>query len=348
MMGGRFANLAMSYATPWEQSRMMKFFAEHVREPVRTVVVGIDMNWCSPTKPFPRFTPHPFPPWEYDDDPWNDYAHLLNTRALAHSVRELLILAHLVSPDLQDDGYYRFTPDDSRYDPSRVRANLYYGPWQRFESVSRSCRAARRRGSAARLDVSRPRVAQAGARRPSRADEKNPRLRAASREHPAQLRGMAEVHPLQGCRRRHREGGPEFERHRSDAADGDDPERSGLLGLVALPRRLRDRRSSGRSEAPSRRGTTPAPCSRCYGARNEPREKFLTYHDDVCVHFMNAWLDVHGVNVVRPCPVREETWAWSGRPRVHPDSGSFGPTFARRFAAASTCRNAQRRRPARP
>jgi hypothetical protein len=136
MMGGRFANLAMSYATPWEQSQMMKFFGEHVREPVRTIVVGIDMNWCSPTKPLPNLTQHPFPPWEYDDDPWNDYAHLLNTRALAHSMREVLFQTHLMPPDLQDDGYYQFTPDDSRYDPTRVRANLYYGPWQRFESVA--------------------------------------------------------------------------------------------------------------------------------------------------------------------------------------------------------------------
>jgi hypothetical protein len=124
-LGGRFANLAMSYGTAWEQTQMMKFFAEHVKAPVRTVVVDIDMDWCSPATPLRRLTPHPFPPWEYDDDPWNDYAHLLNTRALIHSVREVLNLVHLAPPEFRDDGYFQFTPDDSRYDPARARAGIY-------------------------------------------------------------------------------------------------------------------------------------------------------------------------------------------------------------------------------
>jgi hypothetical protein len=136
MVGGRFANLAMSYATPWEQTQLMKFFGEHAQEPVRTVAVGIDMDWCSPTKPLDRLTPHPFPPWEYDDNPWNDYAHILNTRALLHAVREGLMLTHLLRPDLQDDGYYRFTPDDDLYDPARAHAALYYGRWKGAESVN--------------------------------------------------------------------------------------------------------------------------------------------------------------------------------------------------------------------
>jgi hypothetical protein len=124
-LGGRFANLAMSFGTAWEQAQMMKFFAGHVHAPVRTILVAMDMDWCSPVTPLARLTHHPFPPWEYDDDPWNDYAHLLNTRALLHSVREALTLAHLAPPQFQDDGYYRFTPDDSRYDPARARAGIY-------------------------------------------------------------------------------------------------------------------------------------------------------------------------------------------------------------------------------
>ncbi|MBV9969779.1 MAG: hypothetical protein JO228_07340 [Xanthobacteraceae bacterium] len=124
-LGGRFANLAMSYGTAWEQAQMMKFFAAHTPVPVRAVVVGMDMDWCSPKVPLAELTPHPFPPWEYDDDPFNDYAHLLNTRALLHSVRQALTLAHLVRPEFQDDGYYRFTPDDSRYDAERARRTIY-------------------------------------------------------------------------------------------------------------------------------------------------------------------------------------------------------------------------------
>jgi hypothetical protein len=65
------------------------------------------------------------PPWEYDDDPLNDYAHLLNTRAILHSIRKALTLAHVVRPEFQDDGYYRFTLDDSRYDPDHTRRTIY-------------------------------------------------------------------------------------------------------------------------------------------------------------------------------------------------------------------------------
>jgi hypothetical protein len=126
-LGGRFANLAMSYGTAWEQAQMMKFFADHAHAPVRTILVAVDMDWCTQTAPSARLTAHPFPPWEFDDDPWNDYAHLLNTRALLHSAREVLMLAHLAPPEFQDDGYYRFTPDDSRYDPARARATIWPG-----------------------------------------------------------------------------------------------------------------------------------------------------------------------------------------------------------------------------
>jgi hypothetical protein len=124
-LGGRFANFAMSYGTAWEQAQMMNFFRDHVHAPVRTIVVGIDMDWCSPMTPLARLTSHPFPPWEFDDDPWNDYAHLLNTRALLHSVREVLTLARVAPPEFQDDGYYRFTPDDSLYDPARAHTAIY-------------------------------------------------------------------------------------------------------------------------------------------------------------------------------------------------------------------------------
>ena len=147
-LGGRFANFAMSYGTAWEQSQMMKFFDDHVHEPARTVVIAMDMDWCATKTPLATLTQHPFPPWEYDENPWNDYAHLLNTRALLHSVREVLTLSHLAPPEFQDDGYYRFTPDDSRYDPARAHKAIY-GPGRGF-ARSRIGRAASGRTAAAR------------------------------------------------------------------------------------------------------------------------------------------------------------------------------------------------------
>jgi hypothetical protein len=66
----------------------------------------MDMDWCSPKTPLVKLTPHPFPPWQYDDDPFNEYVHLLNTRALLHVIRQVLTLAHFVR-QFQDDGYFR-------------------------------------------------------------------------------------------------------------------------------------------------------------------------------------------------------------------------------------------------
>lgn len=127
-LGGRFANLSMAAGTPWEQSQLMKFFITHSSASIRTVIIGIDQVWCSPSEPYPRLTQHPFPPWEFDDDPFNDYAHLLNSRALAHAAVQLLTMTGILPPRFRSDGYFQFAPDDSLYDFDRVQKLLYKSP----------------------------------------------------------------------------------------------------------------------------------------------------------------------------------------------------------------------------
>ncbi len=125
VLGGHFGNFGMGSATAWEQAQLLRFLSEHSRITPRILVVGLDIAWCSPLSPAPKLTFRPFPPWEYDDDPWNDYAHLLNSRVVGHSLRQVLTMAGLVPPSFRDDGYFQFVPDDGLYDPARAAAMIH-------------------------------------------------------------------------------------------------------------------------------------------------------------------------------------------------------------------------------
>jgi hypothetical protein len=125
-LDGRFGNFAMASATAWEQTEIIKFFSSHVRSP-RTILIGIDVAWCSPTAPAAKLSSRPFPPWAYDDNPWNDYLHLIHIRSLIYSVRQLLTMVGRLRSEYRDDGYFQFVPDDNLYDPVRARAQIYLG-----------------------------------------------------------------------------------------------------------------------------------------------------------------------------------------------------------------------------
>ena len=231
MVGGRFANLAMSYGTPWEQSQLIKFFDEHAREPVHNIVVGIDMDWCSPAKPMDRLTPHPFPPWEYDDDPWNDYAHLLNTRALLHAVREVLMFTIFCSPISRTTATTASLPT-TVFTIRRERMRLSITDAGRRPSpISAYADPPPVGARPSAWTFPRPAVAGTGARWTSRADAKNPGVRAPACEPSAGCRGVGEIHPLQGSGRRYREDARKRRRHRFHAAHAVDPQRLRLLGI---------------------------------------------------------------------------------------------------------------------
>lgn len=123
-LGGRFANLAMNSATAYEQSRMLELFVRH-REQPRTVLLGIDAPWCELGEELVRYTPRPFPEWMYDDNPWNDLAHLFNGHALEQAARQLQQLLGKRKPRYERDGYENFLPPDAEYDLARARHHLY-------------------------------------------------------------------------------------------------------------------------------------------------------------------------------------------------------------------------------
>lgn len=128
--GGRFVNLAMNAATPWEQTQMASLFARRVEKP-GAVIWGVDGLWCNAdaTDPARRLTPRPFPPWLYGSAPgWSDFRHLLDFTSLEVSARLLAHRLGLMPARIRGDGYEVFTPPEASYDIERARFHLR-GAW---------------------------------------------------------------------------------------------------------------------------------------------------------------------------------------------------------------------------
>lgn len=125
-IGGRFVNLAMNAATPWEQTQMAQLFAQGPRRPA-TVIWGLDQTWCDgdATSAQKRLTPRPFPPWLYDGPGWLDAGRQLNLTSLEIAVRLLGQRLGYLPARIRGDGYEVFTPPEASYDLARARRHLY-------------------------------------------------------------------------------------------------------------------------------------------------------------------------------------------------------------------------------
>lgn len=124
LLGGRFANVAMNAGTAWEQTELTKLFLRHQRRP-HALVIGIDWVWCALDADRERITFRGFPEWMYDDDPWNDLAYIVNTRAIEISGRRLGAALGLSRPRLPPDGWEIFTPLEREYDLAKAQAKIY-------------------------------------------------------------------------------------------------------------------------------------------------------------------------------------------------------------------------------
>jgi hypothetical protein len=121
--GGRFANLAMNDATPYEQSRLMAVFrAEHPA--ARFVLVGLDVRYCMVGGADEKFTPRPFPEYMYGHSPWRGYREMLNLFAVQEAGKQFGILFRIKRQVYGSDGYASFVPPDSQYDPARAAMHL--------------------------------------------------------------------------------------------------------------------------------------------------------------------------------------------------------------------------------
>lgn len=125
--GGRFANLGMNAATPWEQVQLIDLFLRTVPEP-KSLILGLDRTWCEDDADRKKTTFRTFPAWLYDDSAFNDYPKLLNMTALEIAGKVLLNRFGLMSERIPANGFEIFVPDDALYDPARARFHLSQWP----------------------------------------------------------------------------------------------------------------------------------------------------------------------------------------------------------------------------
>jgi hypothetical protein len=119
----RLVNLSMNAMTPWEQMELVDYFLRKAGQP-KVLIVALDGRWCSPAADR-TLTLHGFPEWMYDDNPWNDYLHLLNSGAVEIAARLVGYRLGLYRERIRYDGYQVFVPPESQYDLARARHYLW-------------------------------------------------------------------------------------------------------------------------------------------------------------------------------------------------------------------------------
>lgn len=123
IFGGRFANLSINAGRAWEQYQLAKLFMRETPHP-RTLLVTLDHFWCDPNAATNRTTFRGFPEWIYDDNSWNDFGNMLNTKSLEISARRLRTALGL-QPGRFEAGYEVFTPPENEYDRVKVRRKIW-------------------------------------------------------------------------------------------------------------------------------------------------------------------------------------------------------------------------------
>lgn len=134
--GAHFVNLGINAGTPWEQMQLAELFLRHVPHP-KMLILGLDRNWCEPDADAEgkRITFRSFPPWLYDENPFNDYPELLNLKSLEIAARIALDRLGLMPDRIRRDGYEVFTPPENRYDLQRARLHIWSGTPGHVEPV---------------------------------------------------------------------------------------------------------------------------------------------------------------------------------------------------------------------
>lgn len=123
-IGGSFVNLSMNSGTAWEQSQILKLFVRHHPRP-RTIIFGVDIVWCQVEEESEKLTFRPFPPWMYDENPWNDLLHLFDLKTLEQMGLQFAWLTRIhPEPRHGLDGYTPLLPA-SEYDLARARGHIY-------------------------------------------------------------------------------------------------------------------------------------------------------------------------------------------------------------------------------
>lgn len=123
-LGARFVNLSLNSGTWWEQREMFKLFLVHHPEPKR-VAIGLDGIWCQPKDKGAKLSGRLFPPWLYDESPWNDYTQLLNFKSLEHSGNQLMYVVGLGKSRYGKNGYRTLNKSGTPYDLKKAHRKIY-------------------------------------------------------------------------------------------------------------------------------------------------------------------------------------------------------------------------------
>lgn len=239
--GGRFANLSMNAATPYEQSELARLFLRHERP--TTLLFGIDPTWCEPDAAERRLTFRAFPAWLYGRITLWDALRQVNWQSLGTAFEAALYRLGLVRARLAGNGYAVFTPPEALYDAARAQAHIRSAaaiqaaaeaaPGYRPTPPTRRCR--RSAGSTRSWRRPRPRPGRFWSSRPS--TSRNRRRPARPPRRGGRLQGAGDA---DRC-------GPWSDRGRFSHPVADHDAGHELLGSAALP--AADRRPDrGRSE----------------------------------------------------------------------------------------------------
>lgn len=121
--GGRFANVAVHGATPYEQTRVLDLVLRQRPAP-RMVILGLDDIWCSRTQPARYHPQAQFPEWLFDDARAPHLTHLLNWRAVELARRKLEIAWNASKPRVAANGFFDDLPPDTTWSLEKAMPRL--------------------------------------------------------------------------------------------------------------------------------------------------------------------------------------------------------------------------------
>lgn len=119
--GGKFANVAIQGATPYEQSSVIGLIA---RQNPRMIIHGLDADWCAPGAS--RYHPWwPFPEWLYSEVRLSDMHRLLNWHIVRLAIDKVRLALGLDPPVVFANGFDTQWPKDSEWNLEKAQARLY-------------------------------------------------------------------------------------------------------------------------------------------------------------------------------------------------------------------------------
>ncbi len=124
-LGGRFLNLAMSAAQPWEQFRLAKYFVSNARD-FKQVILGFDASWCKQDTDKVRSIFKKFPDWAYDRNALNDIPHIYHSRALKIAILKAMHhLGYRHYLPFFENGYKKAYLRKSTYDAQKAQRSIW-------------------------------------------------------------------------------------------------------------------------------------------------------------------------------------------------------------------------------